>query len=97
MQTDFKETAYDQLTADDYGVISTSETKWINRINKLKEAYPDQVDIRNVNSDSSIVARIPKSWFKIVPPRVLNLTDEEREKRGERLKKSRESMTQDIT
>lgn len=38
----------------------SSETKWINQIWKLKEQYPDEVEIRHVNSDGSLIAHKKK-------------------------------------
>ena len=80
-----KETGFDHLSENTYGTISSSERKWINKIHKLKEKYPDEVEIRHINYDGSIVARIPHSWFKITPPRKTNISEEEKIKRSERM------------
>lgn len=42
---DFHETALNYLVEDEYMTFCTCEKKWINRINKLKEEHPDDVDI----------------------------------------------------
>ena len=34
---------------------------------KLKESHPDEVDIRHVNDDGSLIVHIPASWMKIKP------------------------------
>ena len=39
--TDFKETAVGYLNVDNYAVFSSSEQKWITKILKLHEDYPD--------------------------------------------------------
>jgi len=74
----------------DKGFFSTDEKKWITKIHKLKEAYPDQVTITqepNTN-DGCLVCSLPASWFKIKPPVVMNLSEEERLARAERLHKN---------
>ena len=43
------------------------------------------MEIRQINDDGSIVARIPHSWFKITPPRKINISEEEKIKRSERM------------
>lgn len=76
-------------TIDDdslYG-ISTNEKKLVNRIKKLKELRPNEVQI-TVNPEDNegiIVARFPKDWLKINPPR--KMTDEEKAACAERLKR----------
>lgn len=51
-----------------------------NRIKKLAETRED-VEIIAENKDGSIFAHIPVSWVRINPPKVLNLSEEERERR----------------
>jgi len=89
---DAKETCFDYLDVDDHAVFSTSERKWITRIMKLKEKYPDHVDIRCDPEENygELVAYVPKNWFKLSPPRQLNYTDEQREALMERMRVMRE-------
>lgn len=84
---DFKETSIDLLSVDNHATFCSSETKWINKILKLKEAYPDKVDIRYrpEDNDGMIVSHIPKSWIKVSPPRKRNMTEEQRVALAERL------------
>lgn len=62
------------------GYFSSDERRWITRIHKLKEAYPDQVRIirEPKDNDGCIYAEIPASWFKVNPKR--RVSDEQREK-----------------
>ena len=89
---DFKETNFDFLDCDDYAVFCTSERKWINKILKLKESNPNDVNITTYpeNNNGYIVAQIPKSWFKLSPPRTREMTDEQREAAAKRLADARE-------
>ena len=88
---DFKETSFDYLDVDDYAVFCTAERKWINKIIKLKESHPDEVNIKNYpeNNGGYIVAEVPKTWFKFGPPRQVNLTEEQRTAMAERLQSAR--------
>jgi hypothetical protein len=88
---DFNETACDYYSCDKHATFCSSETKWINKIRKLKEQYPDDVEITVQPEDNQgmILAHIPKSWFKISPPRKVNYTEEQRAAMAERMKNAR--------
>lgn len=88
---DFKETCVEYLDVDPHATFCSAERKWINKILKLKESYPDEVDIRYdpENNDGNIVAHIPKSWLKISPLRQVNYTEEQRNAAAERLANAR--------
>lgn len=60
-----------------------AQGRYITKIKKLKEKYPDEVDIVAENYDGSIVAHIPTKWVKISPPR--KISDEQREAASKRL------------
>jgi len=79
--TDFRETAVGYLNVDSYATFSSSEQKWINKIIKLHESHPDDVQIEYMPEDNNgmLVAHIPKNYFKISPPRQREMTDEQRE------------------
>jgi hypothetical protein len=66
--TNFKEKAYDDLDCDDFGTFCATQKAWITRIYKLKKKYPDKVIIKRETKDS-VIAQIPKTWFKITPAR----------------------------
>lgn len=85
------ETAFDYLTCDPYGTFSTSEPKWIRKITALSKTHPEEVQITHYPTENNEVldARIPKSWFKISPPKKMSLTEEQRAAAAERLSKAR--------
>lgn len=60
--------------------------KYINRIKKYKESHPDDVDFVE-NSGGSICGHVPLKWLKISPPRKVELTDEQKAERSERMRK----------
>ena len=89
--TDLKETAYNQTNDSSTAQISTSERSWINKLLKLSEKHPDDVTITE-HPDSNygyLVADVPKKWFKISPPRTVNMTEEKKAALVERLHKAR--------
>lgn len=85
------ETAMDYLSENSTATFSSSETKWINKIQKLANEYPDEVNIMQRPDDNQgyLVAHIPKSWFKVAPPRKCNYTEEQRAAMAERLAAAR--------
>ena len=88
---DFNETSCDYYSCDKHATFCSSETKWINKIRKLQEQYPSDVEITVQPEDNQgmILAHIPKSWFKIAPPRKSNMTEEQREAMVQRLADAR--------
>lgn len=85
------ETSVDRVVGDSYCEVYTGERKFINQLYKLAQDHPE-VDIRCVNEDGLILARVPYSWFHFVkPPTKRNYTEEQRKAMGERMKKARES------
>lgn len=78
-------------TDRDFAYFSSDEQKWHRRIRALKKEYPDQVSIEYEpeQNDGCICAKVPVAWFKIQPPRKVNLTDEKRQELSERMKRIR--------
>lgn len=77
----------------DKGFFSSDESKWINKIRKLKEQYPDDVKIirQPEDNDGCIYCELPVGWLKIQPKRECRkLTEEERMVAAERLARARE-------
>lgn len=74
----------------DKGFFSSDERKWIGRVRKLKEKYPDEVRIiaEPENNDGCIYCELPKEWLKVQPPVKRNLTDEQRQELSDRMKRT---------
>ena len=91
--SDYRETTWEHIQGEKTGTMYTGETKWITKINKWKEEYPEQVDIRVINQDGSIVVHLPIKWFKVSPTKKCNvnknLTDEQKLKITQRLQAGR--------
>lgn len=65
---ELKETAVNFIEGDDYITYFTSQRKYINKLLKQAEKYPDSVKITVKNEDGSIVAHLPLKWFKAPTP-----------------------------
>ena len=73
------------------GFFSSDERKYITKVRKLKEKYPDQVRIirEPEDNDGCIYAEMPTAWFTIHVPKKMDLTEEQRQILRDRLNRSR--------
>ena len=85
------ETVFEHLDGKDTWTVSTDERTWKNRLAKLAEQNPAEVECVAVNRDGSVMYHVPASWVKIRPPRKVNMTDERRAELSERMKSLRSS------
>jgi hypothetical protein len=70
-------------------VATFSQGKFISRMRKLKEQFPDDVEIEEVKNSAAIVCRFPTKWIKINVGGCGNhreVTEEEKEILRERIK-----------
>lgn len=81
-----RETVYEHLSDGKTFTITAAERWSVSMLKRLKEKYPDQVEIAYENKDGSLLARVPFEWMRIVPKRRDTLTDEQRAARAERMK-----------
>ena len=65
--------------------VTFCQGKYITKIRKLAERFPDECEILAENEDGSILAHIPVKWIKINNPR-REISDEEREELAERMR-----------
>ena len=69
--------------------VTFSQGRYISRIKKLAEKYPEECEIVAINKSTgeseSICAHIPTKWIKITPPAVRNLTEEQKAEIARRL------------
>ena len=72
----------------EHGFFSSDERKFITKVRKLKEQYPDRVRIikEPEENDGCIYCELPTEWFSIRPPKKMNYTDEQRAEMSERMK-----------
>ena len=76
-------------TDNDEGLmyISSDERKFINHILKLHREHPVDVEIICMpdENDGCLYAVVPIKWLKVSPPRVNNMSEEQRKAAAERL------------
>lgn len=67
-------------TTKDKAFFSSDERKFITKVRKLKEKYPDKVRIirEPEDNDGCIYCELPVEWFKLYPKR--EVSDEQKEK-----------------
>lgn len=80
-----QETAYEHIAGQTTFTVTAAERWSISMIRKLKEKYPDQVEIVYENEDGSLLAHLPYEWMRIKPKTKRNLTEEQRNELRERL------------
>lgn len=70
------------------GFFSSDERKWINKVRKLKEEHPNEVEIikQPEDNDGCIYAKLPTAWFKLRPPVKRDFTEEQLQEMRERMK-----------
>jgi len=71
-------------------VATFSQGKFISKMKKYKEDYPDDVEIVPVKDSNVIVCRFPAKWVKVSPPRKIEMDDEKRSEIRDRLRLARE-------
>ena len=71
------------LRNQERATITLCQPRFITRIRKLAQEYPEECKIIVENQDGSITAHIPTKWIKFIPPR--QLSDEQKKALAERL------------
>lgn len=84
--SELTETNYEHIKGGETFTVTAAEQWSIAMVRRLKEKYPDQVEIAYVNKDGSLLARMPFDWMRIVPKRRDTLTDERRAELSERMR-----------
>ena len=72
-----QETIYEHVAGDKTFTVTAAERWSVGLIRRLKERYPDEVDITYENKDGSLLAQVPLEWMRIVPKKRMN--DEQKE------------------
>lgn len=80
------ENVIEWLTNDSEVTVTLSQRKYITKVKKLQEKYPDEVRIVVENKDGSVVAKLPIKYIKISAPR--KVSEEQREQLRERFIKN---------
>ena len=67
-------------TEKEHGFLSSDERRFVNKVRRLKERYPDQVRIikEPEDNDGCIYCELPAEWFTVRVPKKMNFTDEQK-------------------
>lgn len=74
---DFRENAIEWLNGQETVTATFSQKRMINRVMKMAEEFPDEVQVQHINKDNSIVAHLPLRYIRLQRPRTY--TPEEKE------------------
>lgn len=85
---ELKENVIEWITGEDTISVTLSQTKHINKVERLAKKYPDLVQILKRNADDSIFAHLPLKSLKLNII-TTSLTEEQKKVRAERLRESR--------
>ena len=83
MSDNVNENVIEFLRDSKTATVTFCQGRYVSKIKKLAEEYPEDVQITYENPDGSIVAHVPTKWVKVSAPR--KMTEEQREMFAERL------------
>lgn len=89
------ENVIDWIRDSKYATVTFSQGRYITKIKKLAEKYPDECEIVAENKDGSIMAHIPVKWI-LISNRSRDLSEEERQVIADRLRNTREQWRNDL-
>lgn len=90
MAENMNENVLEWIKNEPIATVTFSQGKYISKIRKLAERFPDECQITHENQDGSIVAHIPTKWIKINNPQRV-MTEEEKRLAAERIRNSRKN------
>ena len=77
-----EENVIEFIKDEERATVTFSQRRYVTRIKKLAEEYPEECEIVAENQDGSVYAHIPVDWIRINPG--MNLTDEQKGRLAER-------------
>lgn len=80
------ETNFEFVDIDDTACFSSNDYRWVKKILKLVEKYPEQTKLVTNDEYGFVTIRCPKSWFNVKPPAKRNFTEEQRRAMSDRMK-----------
>ena len=87
-----KETCITRLDDENFCVVYSCESKYIQELKNLKKKYPNEVLVVRDYGKDGIEVQVPMKWFKFIkPPIKRNLTEEQRKAAAERLNNIRKN------
>lgn len=84
-----RETVYEHISGGNTFTITAAERWSVTMLRRLKEKYPEQVEVLYENKDGSILAHVPFDWMRIVPKKQDTRSPEERIAAAKRMNAAR--------
>ena len=94
MADNVNENVIEFLRNDPVATVTFCQGKYITKIRKLAEKFPEECQITHENKDGSIVAHIPTKWIKINNPQRV-MTEDEKRLAMERVRNSKRNKAKD--
>lgn len=91
--SDQRENAIEWYNGSERMTVTLSQRRFINKIKQYAERFPDEVEIVRENADGTLLAHVPLRFLDVRPPR--EVSEEQREKFRENMKKYRERRKED--
>lgn len=83
----YSENVIEWVKDEKCATLSLSQRRTITRVKELAKKFPDKCQILRENKDGSVYAHIPTDWIRINPN--LELTDKQKQKRADIMRKNR--------
>ena len=87
MAENMNENCIEWMRNSPMATVTFCQGKYITKIKRLAERFPDECEIVAENPDGSIMAHIPTKWIKINNTQ-REMTEEEKRLAAERIKKT---------
>jgi hypothetical protein len=81
--SELRENAIEWINGQDKVTVTLSQGRYISKVKRLADKFPEEVEIVKENEDGTLLAHIPLNYIKINRAS-RDLTEEEREELAER-------------
>ena len=81
--SELRENAIEWINGQDKVTVTLSQERYISKVKRLADKFPEEVEIVKENKDGTLLAHIPLNYIKINRAS-RDLTEEEREELAER-------------
>lgn len=88
---ELKENVIEWLNGQDTITVTLNQGRYISKVKRLANKFPDRVHILAENQDGSVLAKLPLTALKLNLTETRELTEEQREVQAKRLAEARAS------
>ena len=76
--SDYRENAIEWYLGEKTMTVTLTQRKLINKLMRYADRYPEEVQIKKVNEDGTVLMHVPLSYLKLSRPRAV--TEEQRQR-----------------